>query len=124
MIRFKRFTFPYEDVSEIPTGRFAPPTIRVRGGRRALLAVLLMVVSGCSARATSGAEQTDAGAIPEECDRYLAQYTKCMTHIGQPPDSVASRAASARESFAQSTDASGLKARCVSDLTQLRAACP
>jgi hypothetical protein len=74
MIRFKRFTFPYEDVSEIPTGRFAPPTIRVRGGRRALLAVLLMVVSGCSARATSGAEQTDAGAIPEATSRALLKF--------------------------------------------------
>ena len=85
----------------------------------------LLLASGCSsARATPGASPTDAGTIPEECERYLTQYSHCMLHLGQPTAAVEGRVASARESFAQSADKAGLTARCSSDLSQLHTACP
>ena len=88
-----------------------------------LLFAALSLARGCSARATS-ASSADAGAIPDECERYLAHYSHCMEHLGQPKAAVDDRVASARDSFAHATDAAGLSARCSSDLTQLRNACP
>jgi hypothetical protein len=88
-----------------------------------LLFAALLIAGGCSAGGTS-VSPTDAGTIPDQCEHYLAHYSKCMGQLGQPTSAVDGRVASARESFARTTDPVALEAKCSSDLTQLRAACP
>jgi hypothetical protein len=122
-------------VTSIPLADGSPGSSRgnhLRGTRQRLAAirwsptaaiVLAAVLVACSHAALSDTSG-DAGRLPDACEQYLGTYATCMKTIGQKPDVVDERIASARRTLAASSSgADALSARCAANTHLLSTAC-
>jgi hypothetical protein len=115
-----------------PAGHRSSGGDRLRGPRQRPTAisrwstaaiVVAAVLVSCSHGAQSDASG-NAAALPDACEQYFASYATCMKAIGQNPDVLDERIASARRTLAGSaSDADALSARCKANTNLLSTAC-